>query len=83
MPEYVTKDNMKSRIDSTYPDNELYKTLMLWIDKLPTEDVAPVVHAYWMDNGANYKCSNCGNTEPYYDMLYCPHCGARMDEEEE
>ena len=32
----------------------------------------------WMDNGANYKCSNCGHTESYYDMNYCPCCGERM-----
>lgn len=45
----------------------------------PMEDVAPVAYAEWEDNGANYKCSNCGNTESYYDMLYCPHCGAKME----
>ena len=36
-------------------------------------------HAKWKLDGSVYKCSNCGNAEPYYDFSYCPCCGARMD----
>ena len=50
-----------------------------WIDIAPAADVAPVVHARWMNHGALYKCSNCGNLDSYGDTLYCPKCGARMD----
>ena len=38
-----------------------------------------VKYAKWLDNGANYECSNCGHTEGYYDMRYCPNCGAKME----
>lgn len=48
-------------------------------NKVESKDVALVVHAEWKDNGANFKCSNCGNTETYDDMLFCPKCGAKMD----
>ena len=41
--------------------------------------VDPVKHAEWKEDGCLYKCSNCGNTEEYYDFSYCPCCGARMD----
>lgn len=44
----------------------------------PTADTT--IHAEWIDDGCLYKCSNCGHTEEYYDMSYCPNCGARMDE---
>ena len=51
--------------------------------KLPKEDVVPVVHAKWVDmyNIALYKCTNCTQYAEYI-FDYCPHCGAKMDEEE-
>lgn len=49
------------------------------IDATPTVDVAPVVHAEWIQDGCMYKCSNCGNRESYYDDCYCRVCGAKMD----
>ena len=58
------------------------------IDKLLTEDVAPVVHARWIVNRdyGDCTCSMCktvyednGETIPDY-WKYCPHCGAKMDE---
>ena len=42
-------------------------------------DVAEVKHGEWLENGANYKCSVCGNTESYYTDSYCRVCGAKMD----
>lgn len=44
------------------------------------QTIDPVEHAEWKEDGALYKCTNCGHTEGYYDMSYCPKCGARMDE---
>ena len=61
----------------------------------PTIDVIPVRHAKWIlkitkiggiDWPSGMKCSGCGedalNAEGI-DFLtdFCPHCGARMDEE--
>ena len=62
------------------------------IEKEPGEDVKPVVHAHWVPCEDNYedeyKCSACGGTQ-FFAMTpqnegweYCPHCGAKMDEEE-
>lgn len=45
--------------------------------------VEEVMHGEWLENGANYKCSRCGNTESYYTDSYCRVCGARMDGEKE
>lgn len=65
------------------------------IRRLPTIDAEPTVHAHWIlekkyaDGYADYKCSNCefddtfhiGLPEHFYKR--CPHCGAKMDEEEQ
>ena len=57
------------------------------INEIPAADVAPVRHGYWVkekrDVLIHWHCSAC--KECYYlDMPnaeYCPHCGAKMDEE--
>ena len=50
----------------------------------PAVDVAPVVHARWVDG----KCSNCGvdiPTDDAHDAIFenecrfCYYCGAKMD----
>lgn len=54
-------------------------------------DVAPVIHARWIDNGRGgyshaYFCSNCGWLDgyPIEDRhKYCPNCGAKMNESED
>ena len=53
------------------------------IDKIPTADVAPVVHAHWYTypDDKQFKCSNC-KTGVDLPTLYCPNCGAKMDEME-
>ena len=79
MNEYVTKDNMRSIIETACSDNMLYKTLMKWVDALPTEDAAPIIHARWTDNhNGTFTCSNCNKQASRGN--YCPHCGAKMDE---
>lgn len=62
-------------------------------DDVPTADVAPVVRGHWLTweekfpdraTGKNLGvfCSVCGNHADF-SSSYCPHCGARMDEEDE
>lgn len=61
-----------------------------------SEDVAPVIHAHWeyrYDTGiyqTEFLCSRCkGLIETYsctvdeVEYEYCPHCGAKMDEEDD
>lgn len=58
------------------------------IDEQPTVDVVSVKHGKWIprEEGivypfwARYTCSECGTH--WDDTLYCPNCGARMDEDE-
>ena len=60
--------------------------------KYETADVAPVIHAHWEKHFKRpgvyedlyWHCTNCNSRtlEEYapYWWLYCPHCGAKMDE---
>lgn len=59
-------------------ENYYYLAAIKIVNEQPTID--PVKHGEWEEDGALYKCTNCGHTEGYYDMSYCPECGARMDE---
>lgn len=54
------------------------------VENFPAADVAPVVHANWVDG----KCSNCGvdiPTDDAHDVIFgsecrfCYYCGAKMD----
>ena len=56
------------------------------IDSQPDADVEQVRHAHWvLFNGEltgriQYKCSICDSKWEIDWMHYCPHCGAKMDE---
>lgn len=57
--------------------------------ELPTID--PVKHARWISDTGGFFCSNCkhhtdddeiGNWDILFGKwVYCPHCGANMDDE--
>ena len=63
------------------------------IDKLPTADVAPVVHGCWIDSGVRdddgngeYICSRCDHKDRHSPGIRVPHCwfcGAYMEAEQE
>lgn len=59
------------------------------IETEPGEDVAPVAHAHWIKGAfADITCSNCGfplcvPNSIIPKLAYCPHCGAKIGEEEE
>ena len=51
---------------------------------------SPIRNGYWYDHDRSqvhvgWKCSNCGTKYRVYyaDYDYCPHCGQRIDWEEE
>lgn len=44
-------------------------------------DVAPVIHAHWIEKCSKVYCSACRKSNKAYRSPYCPHCGARMHEE--
>ena len=49
---------------------------------IPAADVAPVVHARWIEDGSGIiicpKCNRGYNLVPQFTH-YCPNCGAKMD----
>lgn len=59
---------------------------------IPAADVAPVVHARWIDapwlyyGAKQYVCSRCRNDkywrkrDLHFKEPYCPNCGAKMME---
>ena len=62
------------------------------IDALPAADVAEVRYAFWSDYGSGVCCTNCGVSLFHQDennnwgiepskFMFCPSCGALMDEE--
>lgn len=60
-----------------------------WVNRQPTIEAKPVVHAHWTEGAPFHQCSNCNgfalsfDNEPYRKEIlsnYCPHCGAQMDE---
>lgn len=86
MSRYIDTEKADDVIENelgVYDTTELKEMLKYF----PTEDVAPVVHAKWIEDGYQdepYVCSNCGWAEND-DMHritggYCVCCGAKMDE---
>ena len=57
--------------------------------RLPSADVAPVIHSRWIKTADGAECENCGR-EAVYQIVddhweyenFCPHCGAKMDGDE-
>lgn len=55
-----------------------------YLYELPAADVAPAVHARWIDDGSGIiicpECERGYNLHAKYTH-YCPNCGANMDGE--
>jgi hypothetical protein len=55
------------------------------VAEIPSEDVQPVKHGRWIDNGICDSmlsaCSICGYSCGAYSFNYCPNCGAKMDDD--
>lgn len=92
MARYIDAENMYKEVwkRSTSPLNEWDTWGVLNVlDMVKTEDVAPVVHAHWLEeedcsvvtDSPWSMCSACGEYSP--KLLYCAFCGAKMDEEVE
>ena len=77
----------------------IYEQMLYDIENIPASDIAPVVHGKWIiDEYEYFTCSNCKEsyyngaetTSEAREILdnngaynYCPHCGAKMDLEDE
>lgn len=59
------------------------------VNSVPPADVAPVIHAWWIDTGDRdrygnrfYRCAKCHGVDKHSPALlvpYCWSCGAKMD----
>ena len=79
---YVIKAYHPERADE---EKKYTEAFLMNIDDQPTVDTVHVVHAHFerTDNPSYCECSNCGERcSADIQANYCPHCGARMDEEE-
>ena len=72
--------------DDSTPLNICKMIVEAVLNKSPTVDAVPLVHARWNHDGPAflggidwYRCSSCGNRDAAEWMKYCPTCGAKMD----
>lgn len=99
MAEYIEREAAKALLRMWITDcvldgdNEAadrFRDCIDLLDSMPTADVAPVVHAYWIEyETMSYRhgrpkrrkynrCSNC-RTASAVRHKTCPNCRARMD----
>lgn len=92
MESAVNNVGIKADADEVFRDIAENR-LPIWIDELPTYDVREVRHGHWEWNDyggfGNYHCSVCRyipygkfSRKFHPDYMYCPRCGAKMDEAE-
>lgn len=87
MNEYIKRKDVLKLIESAQAWNWSMNTLYGEIQALPAEDVAPVVHAKWIENEnfdiGFWTCSNCSFVSEAIAAPklyhYCPSCSAKMD----
>jgi hypothetical protein len=82
----IDADEMKNFFKG---NNEAVKFFHTLIDAQPTIDVAPSVHAHWIqkksydDKSYDFECSNCHRILQcgiFEKTPFCLWCGAKMDE---
>lgn len=79
MDRYIDAEKAFNSVDTSVINSQYAISI---IKSAPTEDVAPVVHAHWIDTLYGWACSNCEEEQEYtLYLVHCPHCGAKMDEE--
>ena len=88
MPRYIDADLILPEMESKLDMQELYLPIHFQefiVDEIPSADVSPVRHGRWEEQSDRDElvCSYCNGGYTLYDETpYCPHCGAKMDEEE-
>lgn len=80
MTEYIEREAVIDLITRRYENPEI---CMHEINSIPAADVAPMVHARWIEDGSGIiicpKCNRGYNLVPQFTH-YCPSCGAKMME---
>lgn len=99
MPEYIERQAVIDLLkgageESGSPVVDIELMIEAVQDDISAADVAPIIHAKWemrrvYVNGCEGSgeekafCSHCNKSNKQYTPPYCPHCGAKMDEEDE
>lgn len=83
MSKYINLEKQLVRLYQLNLSNE--ETIKQFLLTACTEDVEKVRHGHWtlIDKGHNFydwECSICGGSGRG-DYLFCPYCGAVMDED--
>lgn len=91
MVDLIDRDALKDYIKNLWDMQDAYLPCHFFdaMDDMPTVDAEPVRHGHWKPSENHppyYTCSECENC--YIDKewakdgkwIYCPSCGAKMDE---
>jgi len=95
MPRYIDADVVMKELSKLFASNGgminqwLQNAIEDTVEETPTVDAER--HGHWEYlYDENYKCSECGDWWVFIEGTpkdnganFCPHCGARMDEEED
>lgn len=95
MSRYIDADLLKKQIEmERILPHDICKSFFICLKYFPTADVQEIKHGNWIlfPNAHYFKCDKCRYTVPYKkahihlngerEYNFCPHCGAKMDEEE-
>ena len=94
MADYIDREALREILDGwrdAHADVDdihgcgLLEDVICEVDAQPAADVAPVTYGEWIEDDYGYnRCSTCGWEwdEPESVSPYCPHCGAKMEEDE-
>ena len=88
MKEAYWDENIQSAKDDPCVIDAMIDWAIRQVKDTPTEDVAPVIHAHWIEEEDCTAvtdipwsmCSACGSYS--LKLPYCAFCGAKMDEEQ-
>ena len=91
MDDYINREDTIKAFDPNQRRDWYTPWIVETLEDLPSADVAPVRHGRWIESTTDLICSACEtafNYEiawmcrdlPYGYPMYCPYCGAKMDE---
>ena len=88
MTRYIDADKAIQQIRKQSSRSVARECAVNAVNNTPAEDVAPVVHAYWIGGDyGDWFCSECDSVLRFYGdskhLRYCYRCGAKMDGEVE